>query len=469
MIFTELRFIIFFLVVFCVHWALRGLTLRKIWLLVCSYTFYAAWDWRFLSLILISTVVDWITGNRIHGNRNPLSRKGWVSLSVCANLGMLATFKYLNFFIDSGVALLGFFGFEASRPVLEIVLPVGISFYTFQTMSYSLDIYRGRMAPAPSFLDLAVFVGFFPQLVAGPIVRAAHFLPFLTENRSFARDVHVRSCLILFLSGFVKKACISDNVVTIVDPYFSNPVGYDVLASWAAVLMYAVQIYCDFSGYSDMAIACAGLLGYRLLLNFDFPYLATNIRDFWRRWHISLSSWLKDYLYIPLGGNRGGKLFTYRNLMLTMLLGGLWHGAGWNFVIWGGLHGLALSVHRETERLGVFERIPRAVRAIGGGVFTFWWVCLAWVFFRAQTFGEAMQVLRHWMLFESEGPRTFGWAPILTFLGLAVVHVIGRTHAVGRGLERLPGWAFSIAFGVLVALALSFANGTVQAFIYFQF
>jgi alginate O-acetyltransferase complex protein AlgI len=468
MIFTELRFVLFFAVVFCVHWALRGLRARKIWLLLCSYGFYAGWDWRFLSLIWVSTIVDWIAGGKIHAASDRGARRRWLTLSLVANLGLLATFKYLGFFIDSGVDFLELLGFEASRPALEIVLPVGISFYTFQTMSYSLDIYFGKLKPAPSFLDLAVFVGFFPQLVAGPIVRAADFLPLLRDNRRYL-DVPVRSCLILFLVGFIKKACISDNVVSIVDPFFNNPIGYDVLAAWAGVLMYAVQIYCDFSGYSDMAIACAGLLGYQLRINFDFPYFATDIRDFWRRWHISLSSWLKDYLYIPLGGSRGGKLFTYRNLMLTMLLGGLWHGAGWNFVIWGGLHGLALVVHRETERAGLLAVLPRFLRTFGGAVFTFWWVCLAWVFFRAETFEIAMQILRSWVLLESDGPRTFGMAPIYTFAGLVVVHAIGRTHGVGRALERLPGWAFAVAYGILVPLALSFANGTVKAFIYFQF
>ncbi len=468
MIFTELRFVFFFLVVFCVHWALRGLRARKLWLLVCSYAFYAGWDWRFLSLIWISTAVDWLAGGKIHAASDQSARRRWVALSLIANLGMLATFKYLNFFVDSGIDFLALLGFDTSRPALEIVLPVGISFYTFQTMSYSLDIYFGRLKPARSFLDLALFVGFFPQLVAGPIVRAAHLLPLLRENRAFA-DVRVRSCLILFLVGFVKKACISDNVVSIVDAFFANPTGYDVLASWAGVLMWAVQIYCDFSGYSDMAIACAGLLGYRLLINFDFPYLACSIRDFWRRWHISLSSWLKDYLYIPLGGNRGGKLFTYRNLMLTMLLGGLWHGAGWNFVIWGGLHGIALVVHREVERANLLALLPRVVRTVGGAALTFWWVCLAWVFFRAQTFEAAMQVLRSWLLFESDGPRTFGMAPIYTFAGLALVHMLGRRHAVGRGMERLPGWAFALLYGILVPLALSFANGSVKPFIYFQF
>jgi alginate O-acetyltransferase complex protein AlgI len=467
-IFTEPRFLAFFLVVFGVHWALRANGARKSWLALVSLAFYGAWDWRFLFLLMLSVVVDWFAANRIHAADSHLAKRRWLLFSVVVQLGFLSIFKYLNFFIESAAALLRTLGFEAHPSILAIVLPVGISFYTFQTMSYTIDVYRGKLAPAPSFLDLAVFVTFFPQLVAGPIVRAADFLPQLRQERVFAR-VPVKACLTLFLVGFVKKACISDNVVTIVDPYFASPEGYDALASWAAVLMYAVQIYCDFSGYTDMALACAGLLGYELKLNFDFPYLAADIRDFWRRWHISLSSWLKDYLYVPLGGNRGSKLFTYRNLMLTMLLGGLWHGAGWTFVIWGGMHGLALVVHREVERLGLLDALPGLVRRVLGTVLTFWFVCLAWIFFRSGDLPTALQVCRSWLFLEDPGPRTFGVAPLLTFAALALVHVVGYTQAVGRAMNRLPAWGYAIAYGVLVPVALAFMNGAVQPFIYFQF
>ena len=485
MIFTEFAFPFFFLLVFLVHWGLRGLTSRKVWLLLASYYFYAAWDWRFLSLIWISTLVDWVAGRRIHAAPDQSGRRRWLTVSLATNLGLLATFKYFNFFVDSALDLAARFGFEDgaraavdaavsgvgladSYSVLHIVLPVGISFYTFQTMSYSLDIYFGRLKPCERLLDLALFVGFFPQLVAGPIVRAVDFLPQLDTPRRFD-TVRVRFFLTMFFVGFVKKACVSDNVAQIVDPYFANPTGYDALAATACVLMYAVQIYCDFSGYSDMAIACAGLLAYELRLNFDFPYLATDIRDFWRRWHISLSTWLRDYLYIPLGGNRGGKLFTYRNLMLTMLLGGLWHGAGWNFVIWGALHGVALVVHREWERTGLARALPRALSSTVGLVLTFWWVCLAWIFFRSTDLETALTVCRSWIFLESAGSRTFGWAPILTFLGLAAVHAVGRTGAVGRALDRLPEWAYALGLGVLVPVALAFMNSAVRPFIYFQF
>ena len=468
MIFTEFRFLFFFLAVFLVHWGLRGLRARKVWLLLCSYAFYSAWDWRFLSLIIGSTLVDFVAGQRIHDASEPASRRRWMRVSVCANLGLLAVFKYFGFFVDSGIELIEFFGFHASRPTLSILLPVGISFYTFQTMSYSLDIYFRRMQPTRSLLDLALFVGFFPQLVAGPIVRASLFIPYLSENRRFA-SVPVRFCLVLFLVGFVKKACISDNVVSVVDPFFNDPSSFSALGAWTGVLMYAVQIYCDFSGYSDMAIATAGLLGYSLPLNFNFPYLASDIREFWRRWHISLSTWLRDYLYIPLGGSRGGKWFTHRNLMITMLLGGLWHGAGWNFVIWGGLHGLALIAHREWERAGLSRLVPRPLRLVVGTVATFWWVCLAWIFFRSSTLPEALEVCRSFVLFESPGERSFGAGPMFVLAGLCAAHMLGSTHVVGRASEKVPSWVFAAIYGASWPLALAFMNGAVKPFIYFQF
>jgi len=310
--------------------------------------------------------------------------------------------------------------------------------------------------------DFALFVAFFPQLVAGPIVRAIDFLPQLDAKRLW-NDVRVRSCLTLFLVGFVKKACVSDNVVQLVDPYFAHPEQYDALGAWTATLYYAAQIYCDFSGYSDMAIAVAGLLGYELRVNFEFPYLAASIKDFWRRWHISLSSWLRDYLYIPLGGNRGSAWFARRNLMLTMLLGGLWHGAGWNFVIWGGLHGLALVVHRVWESGG--RRLPAAL----GMALTFWWVCLAWIFFRAESLASAWTTVQSFVALRSPGVESWGLVPLATFALLAGAHALGSTHAVARWTERLALPAYATLYGVAFACAFAFMNGAVQPFIYFQF
>ncbi|MEN8445884.1 MAG: MBOAT family O-acyltransferase, partial [Cyanobacteria bacterium J06555_13] len=358
MIFTELRFLLFFAVVFGIYWSLQRNGWRKAWILLCSYAFYGAWDWRFLSLIIGSTLVDYIVGLQLGKEETaPGIRRRWLMLSLVVNLGALAFFKYANFFATSAVGFFGWLGVPVNSVTLNVVLPVGISFYTFQTLSYSLDIYARRLAPRKSLLDLATFVAFFPQLVAGPIVRASDFLPQLERSRTFSQ-INVRACLTLFLTGFFKKACVSDNLAPIVDRFFADPASFDALSAWIGVFSYTTQIYCDFSGYSDMAIACAGLLGYELCINFNFPYFASSVTDFWRRWHISLSTWLKDYLYIPLGGNRGGQLFTYRNLLITMVLGGLWHGAAWTFVVWGALHGGALVVHREWRRFAA-DRFSR--------------------------------------------------------------------------------------------------------------
>src|SRR6266480_130995 len=349
MSFVEFRFLWFFLIVFAVYWAMRGNTERKIWLLICSYAFYAAWNWKFLFLLFGSMALDYTVGMMMARSQNPRTRRAWLIASLCANLGVLGFFKYFNFFISSASEFSAWLGLPVSVSTLNVVLPVGISFYTFQSMSYTIDVYRGRQAPVSNFLDLALFISFFTHLVAGPIMPAVFFLPQLASARKFS-DVDVRGALLLFLSGFIKKACVADAVAPIVDRYFDHPAAFTATSAWIAVLFYAIQIYCDFSGYTDMAIAAARLLGYQLPTNFQFPYFARNVSDFWGRWHISLSSWLRDYLYIPLGGNRGSRGFAYRNVMITILLGGRWHGAAWTFVIWGALHGTALLNHREWTR-----------------------------------------------------------------------------------------------------------------------
>ena len=468
MLFTEFRFLVFFVLAFGVHWALRPATARKAWLLGCSYLFYAAWDWRFLALIWISTAVDYVAGLGIHRATRPSKRKRWLLLSLLTNLGLLGFFKYWNFFLDSAAGLLGWLGLEPNLPVLEVILPVGISFFTFQTMSYSLDIYFRRLEPTRRLLDLALFVGFFPQLVAGPIVRAVEFLPQLRAPRRWS-DVAARTALLLFLSGFIKKACISDQIAPLVDGYFADPGGWTAASAWLATLLYAVQIYCDFSGYSDMAIACAALLGYRLPVNFRFPYLAANLTDFWRRWHISLSSWLRDYLYIPLGGNRGGVVATHRNLMLTMLLGGLWHGAAWNFVIWGGLHGAGLVLHRMWKALMPEESGLRRAAAPLGPLVTLFWVLLCWIFFRAADLGSAFTTARAFLLFQSVGTQAFD--PMLWWIlpPLIAAHFLAWRNPVPALGERLPQPVFAAGLGAAFALAVAFTTADYQPFIYFQF
>ena len=401
-LFIEFRFLWIFAVIFLVNWALRSNTARKVWLLVCSHAFYTCFfigdpvaffqniaagrwgqlheGWWFPLLLWFSTFMDYFVGLGIEAAKTDRGRRLWVTGSLVVNLGVLGFFKYHGFFDENVRAVFAWLGLSPTWEPLKIFLPYGISFYTFQSLSYSIEVYRGHLKAERSFLNLAFFIAFFPQVVAGPIVRAMTFLPQTLKRTEWTR-VDVRGCLVLFFIGFVKKSCVSDNLAGVVDAYFAAPQDYNSFSAWMAMFCYAGQIYCDFSGYTDMALGVAGLLGYELCVNFNFPYFAASITDFWRRWHMSLSSWLRDYLYISLGGNRGSKLFTYRNLMLTMLLGGLWHGASWAFMLWGGLHGIALIFHREWVRVAG-ARMISAVKWIAMPL-TFLWVLLAWVPFRA--------------------------------------------------------------------------------------
>ena len=469
MLFVESRYLVFFAALFCLHWLLRSNTHRKLLLLAGSYFFYAAWDYRFLSLILISTVVDYVVALRIHQSNDPGVRRNWVTLSLVVNLGILGFFKYFNFFSDSLVGLLYGLGIELSYTELNIILPVGISFYTFQTLSYTIDVYRGTLEPRRQILDVALFVAFFPQLVAGPIVRARQFLPQLDVVHKL-RDVNVRFCVTLFLIGFIKKAVVSDNVAPWVDLVFADPASYSDWSIRGAVGLYAVQIYCDFSGYSDMAIASAAALGFRLPLNFNTPYLAASITDFWRRWHISLSSWLRDYLYISLGGNRGTALLTYRNLMLTMLLGGLWHGAAWNFVIWGGLHGLALMVHRRFRRPSDHENQRSFVNWCWTLPLTLFWVCLCWVFFRAVTFPDAYEMLLGLAgLRSSPGELEIpAWSILVLPLMMLVQHLKQKYELTDR-LAVMPAYGYTVIVALAVAFSITLMPIAYRPFIYFQF
>ncbi|MFO1069965.1 MAG: MBOAT family O-acyltransferase [Geminicoccaceae bacterium] len=475
MLFIEGRFFLFFAIVFAVYWLLPGNRGRKLWLLGVSYLFYSAWDWRFLLLMIGITLVDWWVGARLGDTRDPVARHRLVLLALVVNLGNLFFFKYFNFFADSLVQFLDLFGATASWTTLNIVLPVGISFYTFHMLSYVIDVYRGELAPRKSLLDVALFAAFFPQLVAGPILRASQFLPQFDSMRSFA-DVRVRACLTLFLIGYIKKACVSDNISPFVDPVFLDPAAYTADAIVGAVLLYAVQIYCDFSGYTDMALASAGLLGFYLPPNFDWPYLSRNISEFWRRWHISLSTWLRDYLYIPLGGNRHGPLMRYRNLMITMVLGGLWHGASWNFVIWGTMHGGALALHHAARdflspRLGRPDPkgVTGAVWALLGIALTFWWTCFAWIFFRAVELGQSLPIARAWLTFDSPGTQPLGLDWKLTMAILAALHVLSRWLRPERMAERVPPVLFAGGLGATAALALAFLPAEYRPFVYFQF
>jgi alginate O-acetyltransferase complex protein AlgI len=470
MLFIEPRFFIFFIIVFICYWSSKSNLYRKIILLAASYAFYAAWDYRFLSLIVMSTIVDYFSAIRIQKAASSKHRTYWLMLSLVVNLGTLFIFKYFNFFSQSLADLMSNMGIEVGYNTLNIILPVGISFYTFQTLSYTIDVYRKHIKPRTSIIDVAVFVAFFPQLVAGPIVRAVEFIPQLDTIRHFSK-VPIKACMTLFLIGYLKKAGISDNIAPYVDMVFGDPGSYDTGAIRSAVLLYATQIYCDFSGYSDMAIATAGLLGYRLPLNFASPYFAHNLSEFWRRWHISLSSWLRDYLYISIGGNRAGELKTYRNLMITMLLGGLWHGASWNFIAWGALHGGGLSAHRIIRKYRSTTK-PWKPYLYGISIaVTFYLVCLAWIFFRAQDMHDSLVVAKVWLFGGSAGSNSIPYGDWVYFVPIVVVlHWLFYKVDVLAWVEEHVTWpVFSFVYGILFSIALALIPIGYRPFIYFQF
>ncbi|MEY2488495.1 MAG: alginate O-acetyltransferase complex protein AlgI [Verrucomicrobiota bacterium] len=468
MLFVEFRFFWFFLIVFSVYWSLRENRSRKIWLLLCSYVFYAAWNWKFLFLLMGSSALDYFVGRMLARTENPRARRGWLMLSLGTNLGTLAFFKYFDFFISSAATFLAWLGLPASVHTLNIILPVGISFYTFHSMSYTIDVYRGKMRAVSSLLDVAAFIGFFPQMVAGPIVRASTFLPQLRTLRKFS-DVDVRGALVLFLTGFIKKACIADSVAPIVDRYFVAPGSFTAGSAWVAITFYCVQVYCDFSGYTDMAIASARLLGYELPVNFRFPYFAKSMSDFWHRWHISLSSWLRDYLFIPLGGSRGPRWFVYRNIMITMLLGGLWHGAAWTTVIWGGLLGLALVVQREWQHWTDHAKQARNWMGWLGWALTMYWFCLALMVFRALNLPDAMVAVRSFVFFRGGGAQDLGAWMLWIVVVLGIVHWMNARGTFSSWWRHAPDPVFAVAYGCTAATVLLFIPPHYTPFIYFQF
>jgi alginate O-acetyltransferase complex protein AlgI len=461
-IFTEFRFLFFFAAVFCVYWALKRDVWRKWLLLIASYVFYGAWDPRFLILIAASTLLDYGVGIGLDATTDSRRRRWLITASLLGNLGLLGFFKYWNFFVDSGARVLGWLGLPCEPATLDIILPVGISFYTFQTLSYALDVYRRDLKATRSLLDFSLFVAFFPQLVAGPIVRASDFLPQLDAPRRWAW-VPVRKSLVLFMIGFVKKSVVSDFVSQYVDAYFKAPGNYGVGSAWTAVLLYAAQIYCDFSGYSDMAIASAGLLGYNLCENFRFPYFSKSLTEFWSRWHMSLTTWMRDYLYFPLGGGRGSEWATWRNVWITWLVSGLWHGAAWHFVLSLGIMPPALLLHRAWSRRGL--SMPDWL----GTVLTFVYICIAFTFLRARDVPQAVEVLRALFAFDTQGTAVLGDRLPLVFAGLSLVHWISYKRLFAGVWERVPRLVFAGAYGALAAFALALSSPQAQPFVYFQF
>jgi D-alanyl-lipoteichoic acid acyltransferase DltB (MBOAT superfamily) len=444
-------------------------------LLVASYIFYGAWDWRFLGLIAFSTIVDYLLALRIDREIDPALRRRDLIISMVMNLGLLGVFKYLNFFIGSFAALSDSLGIPASLPLLEIVLPVGISFYTFQTMSYTIDVYRRELKPAANFWDFALFVAFFPQLVAGTIERATNLLPEIMQPRTITWDNLSRGA-VLCLIGLIKKIVIADAIAPMVDSVYGldAPSGGAVLvATW----LFAIQIYCDFSGYTDIARGVAKMLGFGLMRNFAQPYFATNPQEFWRRWHISLSTWLRDYLYISLGGNRHGPSRTKINLMATMVLGGLWHGAAWNFVLWGIYQGGLLVAHRQ-----VFGRRKVAVmHGIWGGIMKvilialfFQVVSYGWLLFRADSFAQIVDFTARLTTIRLSdfADLPMPALPFPALVGLLLLLAWDSATEVSGRARFYAGWP-APARGLLWAVmiyALAFGATTASgAFIYFQF
>lgn len=477
MVFDSLLFVVFFAVVLGLH----ALPIPWLWkkrvLLVESWFFYAAWKPPFVAFLCISTALDWFAANAIANASSKARRDAWLAASMAVNLGLLGFFKYGGFFVENAVALANVLGLGWSTPALEIVLPVGISFYTFQSMSYVIDVWRGTLKPARTFLDFALYVAFFPQLVAGPIVRATEFLPQL-EREPRATRAQLGYGAALFVLGIFMKSVLADGVFAKpVEGVFDTRATLEFASAWIGALAFAGQIFCDFAGYSTCAIGAALCLGIQLTPNFRFPYAAIGFSDFWRRWHVSLSTWLRDYLYIPLGGNRRGPLRTNVNLMATMLLGGLWHGASWTFVVWGGLHGAFLVIERRLKelvplRMETWSAPARLATSLALAWLTFVGVCFAWVFFRSKSFERAGDISAAMLGFGAGGRALVGAAEggvvVSTTLLILCVHFAMRETKLEALVARTPGWLLAVALAAMV-FAIVCVPGEDRAFIYFQF
>jgi len=473
MLFNSLTFILFFAIVLALHNLPLSWRVKKINLLLASYLFYAAWNPPFVLLLWLSTAVDWVVARRIYVEERQNYRRLWLSVSIVVNLGVLGYFKYGDFLLQNWQALMAALGVTYTPPDWSIVLPVGISFYTFQTMAYSLDVYLRRSAAARSLLDFSLFVTFFPQLVAGPIVRPTQLIPQFARPHK-ATAAQLRWGLALVTVGLFNKIVIADGLLApAADAVFGADAALPALDAWLGTLAFSGQIFCDFAGYSTTAIGVALCLGFSLPDNFRFPYAAIGFSDFWRRWHISLSSWLRDYLYIPLGGNRKGRPRTYANLMTTMLLGGLWHGASWTFVAWGGLHGLYLAIERWMTETFAGARIAQTVMfQFAMAIVTYLAVNITWVFFRAQDFPQAFA-----MLISMAGLQT-ATTPVLPTIriievtvliaALVAIHWSMRDRSLEEVAGRLPAWLLGALWGTML-LAIVTTQGVGDAFIYFQF
>jgi alginate O-acetyltransferase complex protein AlgI len=455
----------FLALVVAVYWRIGRLQ-QNCLLLFASYFFYAWWDWRFLILIACSTVVDYLIARVMLRSATSSQRRALLIASLCLNFGFLAYFKYFNFFVDSfsrAAASIGFHNIPHS--LWAVLLPPAISFYTFQEVAYIIDVYQGKLEPADSLLDYALFISFFPHLIAGPIQRPSHLLPQVQRRRQFDSGQVYDGCMLVLL-GVFRKCVVADSCAQLANAAFDGRMGHSGWVTLMGAYAFAFQIYGDFSGYSDIARGSAQLLGFHFMVNFRQPYLATSLQDFWKRWHISLSTWLRDYLYIPLGGSRRGISRTYINLLLTMLIGGLWHGASWNFVLWGGLHGGALAAER---KVAVQPPQSRATRWLAR-LLVFHFVCFAWIFFRAPTFSGALALLNDLAVWR--------WAPTyltaLVYLSVCIAPIMAvdlcleRTHEEDPTQAASSGWQLTAAAAAVLAIAFGSAYRS-SPFVYFQF
>ena len=467
MLFNSIHFLVFMPLVACIYFALPQRP-RRYFLLAASFYFYAVFSVPLSLLLVWSTTLDYTMARVIASSDSQRRRKTALIASMVGNLGTLAVFKYLDFFNAS----LGLVFGEAPWPMLNLILPMGISFYTFQTMSYTIDVYRGQAEARKSILDVALYVSFFPQLVAGPIMRGSNLMPQFAERHE-PNSERILSGVLLIIWGLSKKVFIADQMGWLVDSVYGttlapqSPALFSGLALLLATYAFAIQIYCDFSAYSDIAIGAGRVLGFRLSKNFDAPYLATTIRDFWRRWHISLSTWLRDYLYISLGGSRISRRRTYVNLFLTMLLGGLWHGAAWVFVVWGFLHGLYLAVERMLGTADLKDRDMGPVEKWLRRLLVFHLVCVAWVFFRASSAEQAFQIV--WRIVTFAGGDSISPTPIFVLILLVGTQLLKRRVAFGPIFLRHPHVTRWIVYACIFVLVVALAAGRSPEFIYFQF
>lgn len=478
MLFNSLNFALFLPIVFILYWfTTKGnFKFQNIVLLISSYFFYACWDYRFLFLLIFSTLLDYFTGIKIHEAKNQNMKKVWFWLSIVVNLGFLGIFKYYNFFASSFADGLSLIGIEANLWTLQVILPVGISFYTFHGLSYVIDVYKKRIKPEKNFIDYSVFVSFFPLLVAGPIERATHLLPQIKKKREFDYSKAVDG-LRQILWGLFKKIVIADNCAEYVNTIFNNSADYSGSTLVLGAIFFTFQIYCDFSGYSDIAIGTARLFGIDLLRNFAFPYFSRDIAEFWRRWHISLSSWFKDYLYIPLGGSKGGTWMKVRNTFIIFLVSGFWHGANWTFIMWGFLNALYImpSILFNTNRnnldiVAQGKYFPSIKDFLSIGI-TFSLTVLAWIFFRSESIGHALNYLNGIFSFSIfSKPEVIPQMLILLISGFMLIEWRGREqqYAIATIGLKWPIYA-RIAFYYAILTAIFLFSGSEQQFIYFQF